>query len=156
MAKKTIHALRAQIAELKSELHALDGQPVSRTGVEVEIAEQVDRWHAQGQDLHRGRLLRAAAGRPVDLLRVQVGAMSVDLGPVLALLLGKDALRDALQAGVDTVPKGLPPAARAERMAALRAELFDLEVTEEREVLAAVDSPIARRHDADPAALLAA
>lgn len=76
---------------------------------------------------------------------------------VLCALIGKDEIaRLARERMRPFANDGIPPAARAESIAALRAKLVALEEAEEREIIAleAAGHTVIRREDADVATLL--
>ena len=153
MSKKQIDALRARIAAHSAEIQSLEAY--TRSPAEIERAAR-----ARVQDIE-GRGLRALQGA--------LGAMAegasfaglnprdpADLAPLLVALVGADAVSARLAALIAGMPPGLDTAPRNARIAELRAERFQLELAEEAAIVAAEARGewIARRPDADPAAVL--
>ncbi len=85
---------------------------------------------------------------------MRAGHVVIDLLPVFIRMLGAAAVTKALLKDIDSIPAGLQPEARTERLAAIVAELRALESVEETLIRDSGEA-IARRADADPAAVLA-
>lgn len=160
-----ISVLRNDIKAKTAELVALKAQPRSRAQVAALAAEVVAKCAATGGDQMRQAVECLAAGQHAGLFTVTGSAMTVhgpvtlniDLGPVLAHLLGAKVMRSALQTALTNIPEGLDPAARVERTAAIELELEDLQTAEERLIREAahVGQDIPRRHDAAARIVLA-
>ena len=80
----------------------------------------------------------------------------VDLGPLLAALLGPDKLAASLVRYADALPASTDRTARAQRLAKIAAELDEIEDQEEIEImrLESLGLSPGRRGDADPAIVL--
>lgn len=160
-----IQDLRGKITELRAEYSAMVAQPRCRDEVSRLVRDGVQDAAGVGERQTARTLAQLAAGLPVDLLAVNVSAMTaqgpvqvrIDLLPVMVRLLGAAAVRKALTAGVDAIPEGLPSDARAERLAAVTAELVDLQTKEENLIREAADAgqDIPRRPDAGARFVLA-
>jgi len=144
---RKIETLRARIAALQVERAALLRQKRNRAQVVDAIGDLVQHWAAEGADLVARELQRAAEGGPPDPLRIRT-----ELGPLFAALLGADAVRAALLAGIEAIPVGLDATDRADKLVTLGVELDRLEKDEERLCEA---EGIDRRPDARPEIVLA-
>lgn len=149
----TIELIREQITALKGEQAAIISQPFSRDAVERAVRDGVKDCESisEAQTLHT--LQRLAAGQPAPLLSVRESS-SIDMLPIFVRMLGTAAVTKALLRGLDYIPAGLAPEARASRLAAIVAELHTLESSEEQLIRDGGEA-ITRRVDADPAAVLA-
>ena len=149
----TIELIREQITALKGEQAAIISQPFSRDAVERSVRDCVKDCESisEAQTLHT--LQRLASGQPAPLLSVREGSY-IDLLPVFVRMLGTAAVTKALLRGLDSIPVGLVPEARTDRLAAILAELRALEGSEETLIRESGEA-INRRADADPAAVLA-
>lgn len=148
-------AMRATIAALRAERAKLQGHVRDQADARAEIAAYV----ALAADPINARLRYAAAtGITPDLLIARPRADgAVDLGPVLAALLGPDLLAAALAAHIEQLPPESDRAERAARLAEIAAELDRLENAEEIEVvrLERQGLTVDRRADARPGIVLA-
>ena len=162
-----IAALREQIATLQAEQRTLQGQPLWRGDVELQIRGLVHHLHALGSEALSRELERSAAGAFPTPFHVQgnlpigqvngVAPFSVDLGPLLVALLGEEAVLATLLKNKAIIPVGLKPAERTARLAAIAAELDRLEVEEEALIESSemFGEQITRRRDARPEIILA-
>lgn len=144
---RKIETLRARIVAIQAERAALLRQKRNRAQVIQSIDELVAHWAAEGADLVARELQRAAEGGPPDPLRLKT-----DMGPMFAMLLGADAVRAALLAGIEAVPVGFDEQDRADRLVTLGVELDRLEKDEEA---LCESGGIDRRPDARPEIVLA-
>ena len=151
----TINEIREQIAALKGEQAAIITQPVSRADVEQAVRDGVRGCEPFSEAAILQTLQRLAAGQPAPLLTVRAGPVVIDLLPVFIRMLGAAAVTKALLKDIDSIPAGLQPEARTERLAAIVTELQTLETDEETLIRESGDDAIPRRPDADPAAVLA-
>jgi hypothetical protein len=153
-----VFSLRERIASLQREARHLRQQTRSPAEVAAQISAQVDAWSEQGTKEIRRSLLCMALGQNVPALRAEVeeGAATfgaeATLGPVLAMLLGADALKERLVVQLDAVPACPDTADRLARLEAIGEELDSLEQEEESAVCEAELSGeiILRRGDARP------
>lgn len=169
-----VQKLRAEIAQTQEELEWLADAALPKSDLKAAIAASVA--SNLGDEGTAGLLLQMAAAdagargeAASQLLRVRastrpephapgVSSVDLDLAPLLALVLGKEAIIVALHQRVDALSytAGPPAAERPAKRAKLRAELRRLETAEEAAIVAAEDAGeyIARRADADPAVIL--
>jgi hypothetical protein len=158
---EAINTLRSEIAERTKQLNALENAPQSRADMTQRVEDYATRAHAQASAEIREELRRRSVqSLPLDgLAEIEAGAGSrkVDLGPMLAALLGPKAFAKALASLLGDVPEGLDAAERAKRITELEVEILTLSRKEEREIraLEAVGLEVIRRADAPPAAVLA-
>lgn len=156
-----LKTIRALIAAKKAELHTFgDVNHLSRSEAEAVIDRHVDSLAAQGTARvgHAVALLLGGHGLSNALAVRSVGAPALlDLGAVLAAVLGADPLKAALRSHLADVPEGLPRAARIARRAEIDAELWTIEAREEALIVAAEASgqSVQRRADARPEIVLA-
>ena len=168
-----VQKLRAEIAATQEELEWLADAALPKADLKAAIAAAVSRDLG---DEGAGLLHQIASGDPRaagaaagQLLKLQaftrpephaqgISAVNIDLGPLLSLVLGKEAIIAALHQRVDALSytAGPPAAERPAKRSKLRAELRRLETAEEALIVAAEDAGeyIARRADADPAVIL--
>lgn len=146
--KPSIAQLRARIAELQAERATLRASGDSHAEVCAGIDEFCQNAAARG-DQSLGYAVMS--GTLAEGLTVKPGPGGViDLAPVLASLMGADAMAAALQRHVRLMADGPNAADRAARLAEISAELDRLERDEETQIEAseATGAPIARRADA--------
>lgn len=151
----SIETLRARIAALIAERHDLrNAAPTA-----AERHANVRAWcRAQAASAQGGIDYRVGVGDFSDLLAVRVTAGSrVELAPMLAAVLGADALADSLCRNLVETSDGPSPAEREARIVEIGRELDELETQEEAQIEAseATGRPIARRGDARPEIVLA-
>ncbi|WP_088285943.1 hypothetical protein [Ideonella sp. A 288] len=156
MSAPTLETLRAKIMETQARRATLTGAPPAHSEIRAALLAHL----SESAD----RTSRAAGARvashPAHALRVPVGPDgSVDLAPLLSLLFGPDRLAKPLLSAMEglNLPDGMPAAERAATVAALDAELDDLERREEREVcrMEAAGRRVLRRPNARPDIVLA-
>lgn len=157
-----IDTLRKKIAALQAERDTLNAQKRSRSEVAAMLDSMVTQWATAGQSTLSRELQRATMGgasepltlRGVAPIASAPGAVQINLnvGPLLVVLLGQDAVKAALIASLGTLPEGMPSVQRLERLSAISAELDRLETEEEALVEA---HGIERRTDARPEIVLA-
>jgi hypothetical protein len=158
---EAINALRSQIAERAKRLEALQGAPQSRADMALRVDDYAARAHAQGTaELRHELQRRSVQSLPLDgitVVEAGAGSRRVDLGPMLAAVLGPKQFAKALVSLLGDVPEGLDAAERAKRITELEAEILALCRDEEREIrtLEAMGLEIIRRPDAPPAVVLA-
>lgn len=150
----TINEIREQIAALKIEQAAIITQPVSREAVAQAVRDGVRGCEPLSEAAVLQTLQRLAAGQPAPLLQVRAGPVVIDLLPVFIRMLGAANVIKALLKDIDSIPVGLQPEPRTERLAAIVAELRTLESSEEKLIRDSGEA-IPRRADADPAVVLA-
>jgi hypothetical protein len=152
---KKLDAARARVATLKRDISAVETMGPSRAEIRSQTAAYLAQVEAQGQGAIGRRITDPGERLHAGGLLAPVGAKN-DLAPVLLALLGVDAVMASLDRHMAALPEGLDAPARAARLDALRAELFQAELAEEAQVMAAEDrgERVTRRADADPAAVL--
>ncbi len=156
--------LRARIQALQAERTDLEAQRRSRAEVAAMVDAMTNIWHAQGLAQLERDVGLAAAGEPVDFLTIKgvspvtaapgVAQVSLQVGPLLVALMGRDAVKSAFAAAIEGIPSGMPAAARVERLRAIAAQLDDLELQEER-IIESSGGEFERRADARPEIVLA-
>lgn len=150
----TLASIRARNEALQREHGALQNAEPNRAETAADF-ESFCRGAAAAGDQRLA--YHTATGNPADafVLRCMPDG-TVTVAPLLAALLGPDKLAAELCRHLPDGPGGPPAAERAERLAAVAAELFEAECVEERliEASEAAGVPIARRADADPRAVL--
>ena len=139
-----IEKLRADIARLQAERAELLRVKRSRTEVGECIQHLAAHWHSEGQRILTRELQRLSEGGPGDPLGT--------FGPLIAMMVGRDAVAAALTAALPTVPEGLPPQARAD---ALVTNGVALDRAERAEEAICEAEGIDRRPDARPEIMLA-
>ena len=151
--QEQLHQIRAKIEALVNERDEIEAAPIPRDEVEAQIAVVIDaQWSDQilspepSGVLHggfNGAELQRMIARPALLVAVIPDAVKAYLMGLYDRDLGAAA-------------PGLPALQRRRRLAELDAEIFALEVSEERQVeqLEAEGVDVIRRPDADPAAAL--
>jgi hypothetical protein len=155
MTRAKIDDLRAQVVALKRERAAVESAPQSAAETRAAINAACAQWAAAGAEQLAPLVRGMAVGQEfATALRVPAQGV-VDLGPILAHLLGPQALAKALLKTID-VPDGITPAERVTRLADLDARLETAEREEERliDALERQGAYVARRGDADPRAVL--
>jgi hypothetical protein len=150
---KTLDKLRGRIAATQAEIDGIDTTELSRGEMQTRAAAYAAELELDGIRILGRRLQEAARTGALGALLVPVGS---DAGPVLAALLGADALVARLAPALAAVPDCASRADRSARVAQLRADLLALEIEEEAAVCAAESrgEPVQRRPAADPAAVL--
>lgn len=148
------------MAEIKAAIADLEATPSrSREEVRRSLHQQFTAWAADAERTTQAHVKLVAEREPADaLFKLTAGpGNAVNLGPLLAVLIGPDAMLQALSRFVAAVPEGVPAAERAARLDASRADLFAAELAEEHVVVGieAAGQRVRRRADADPAAVLA-
>ena len=147
-------ALRAARLPLLAERQALPAEDYGRDEARGDVATYCT---AAAADAH-GRLAYAVGiGNPGQafVLRARPNG-ELDVGPLLAALLGPDKLAGALGQFADALPPSTDRAARAARLVEIAAELDAIEEAEEIEIMRLENlglTPI-RRGDANPAIVL--
>ncbi len=153
----TIATLRADIAALTAKRTTLIDGPRPRAESRADIDAQCRAWQEAGRSLYGYPVAMAAHGLSIrDALNVRPKGDDVDLGPVLAFVLGADVLAAALTPSLERFDEGPPAAHRAAKLAEIDRQMLELERAEEAliEASEAAGLPIARRGDADPRAVL--
>lgn len=152
-------AVRESIQALKIEAARIESQSCSRDHVQRAVHDGVRDGESEAHSPQT--LQRLAAGQPATLLTVKAmtshGQVSIDLLPIFIKVLGAPAVTKALLRGLDDIPVGLNPDARATRLEAIKTELYRLETSEEATIREAENAGevIARRPEADPRCVLA-
>lgn len=152
----SVDDIRAALGAKKTEREGIAEAPPSR----AELGECLDRAiDAAGERAERIMSSRVQSSdyHTESLLTARVEGDRVNLLPTMIAVLGVDAVRQGLSRFVERAEDGPSPAERAERLAAIDAELLDLEMAEERavRVLETEGVEIIRRGDANPAVVLA-
>jgi hypothetical protein len=152
-------AIRESIHALQIEAAGIEFQWRSRDHVQEAVHEGVRGGESEAHTLPT--LQRLAAGQPAPLLTVKAmtphGTVSIDLLPIFIKVLGAPAVTKSLLRGLDDIPVGLNPDARATRLETIKTELHRLETSEESTIREAENAgeAIARRPEADPRCVLA-
>lgn len=151
--------VRNQIEATKQRLAELDVLPQSRSETLAAVRAWCDRTAADSARLLAARVRAVAHGQPLDgalVVRSIAPGAPIDVAPLLAALLGPETLAQHLVRFLEGAPEGVTAEQRAASHAKVNAELFALELAEERliENSEAEGAPIARRGDADPRAVL--
>ncbi|HZF31346.1 MAG TPA: hypothetical protein VE907_19680 [Gammaproteobacteria bacterium] len=163
-----VQRLRASIAKLKAERAELLQAPVTKGEALARIDAHLD-YLAGEAAVNVTPFLTRGPPQPRDLIppaqtRLVDGIATVGFDSVLRFLAwhNREALRAALVAGVnryyETRSDGVDDETLAQRLAALEAELLELETDEELAIMAleaAGVRTVLRRADADPRALIA-
>jgi hypothetical protein len=154
MSLKKVEGLRAQVAALKSERETLSALHANV----AELGQSYRAWlRVASESTERTVRSRLLAGEFESLMRVRpMPDGTVDLGPVMLRLFGPDVISDALLRHVADEAPTPTAAERAVRLAEIEREALALEVAEEAalEALEQAGTPVARRADADPRAVL--
>jgi hypothetical protein len=154
----TVTQLRDEIAALKVRRTAVLDSPISKAERDAAVlAWCVDQSAAIHDNVHHFVAGVAYGGSLAGLLQVRAAQTSVvDLAPFLAHVIGPDVLARSLCKHFADTPEGLSAAERAEQLAAADEAILDLELAEEKFIVASeiAGAPIARRADADPRAVL--
>lgn len=150
---KEIETIRAQIAQLKSELAALRVMPIHPDDLPQRVAKVVKTLAARVDENALGALLAASSppGNQDDPLRL--ACFVSDQPGILHAWLDPAGLTKKLTALARPHATGaVPLAERPQRQADLERRLFKLEVEEERLIVQAESAgvEIFRRHDLDP------
>lgn len=152
-----VENIRAKREPLQAERDEVVGAPPAR----AELTAHLDRTLIEAADrADRGVAARIASRDygAETLLRAypQGNDNRVDLLPTVIALFGVDVVRKGLLRFVARAEDGPSPTERAERLAAIDAELLTLEQAEERAIraLEAEGVDIVRRGDASPAVVL--
>jgi len=162
--------LLEQISEIRDAIYPLHAERASLQQLKrsrTELVAEVDRRITELVNAGRAQMLtdlrRIAVGdMPNFLVAEAIGGSArtirTDLGPVLAALLGEDALRAAFLRDLERAPDGLDSAAKADRLKEIEAELLTLEMREEALIVDAEAQGLAvfRRPDARPEIVLGA
>jgi uncharacterized small protein (DUF1192 family) len=149
-ARKKIDELREKIRTLQGERKGLEAQPRSRSEVRDRVEALVQQWQREVRGEHSRNLRLIAAGQFHSLIP------SDRIGHALVLLLGAERVTAALLADIDAVPEGLEVAEREQRIAAIDADLDQMEAEEEALIVCAEDAGerLPRRADARPEVVL--
>ena len=126
------------------------GQSEARAGIAAHVA-------AAAAEIDQRLRYCVTTGQLTDVLALRARPDGyVDLAPMLAVLIGPDALAAALDRYALDLPASTDPVATADRLAGIAAELVAIEDAEEVEVcrLEGLGERPARRADADPAIVL--
>jgi len=162
-----LNELRQQIHELQSERLTIIRQRCSREQVKAMLDSWLATAEKQGHAAPQLAVDRAMAGQAFAPLYAHgnaaviqspgAAAFSLELGPLLISILGKAAIKKSLLPLVEQLPDGLAPEAKAQRQAAIDAELLRLETEEEARIveLEQAGDHILRRPDARPEIILA-
>lgn len=155
-----VESLRATIRTLQAERERLQQQRRSRQQVVDTVRAMVSGWERKGRAHMARHLAMAAAAEPsapltmhgVGVVKTSPGPVEVviDPAPLLVAMLGTEAVEAALLATIDSVPEGLTPELKRDRLAQIAASLDAAEIEEERlvEQSEADGMPIGRRPDA--------
>lgn len=153
VATKKLAATRAEIADAIRKRAEIESAPLSRADVRGRLMQRVAslRERALRPFAHRVAVLGSPGEPDPFVLGADRGA--VDVGPLLALLLGPDRVAELLQPVLDTLPAGMSAEARRNALAELDATITRLGHAEEDivESLEAQGVAVTRRSDADPA-----
>lgn len=164
MTAKTIPAIRADIAKLKSELGRIEaaGRPVAETlpGLAAQIAALAEPYR-KGICRAAAAVLAARTDADTSLYRafcLEFGQPEFAVGAVAALL-GERIVANIeaeITMQAPACPAALSDDERRAALASLRRRLRSLERDEESMILAdrAIGNHVTRRPDADPAAVL--
>lgn len=160
--RSRIDALREQIGASKHELRQLGHQMRSPSEVRTLVEAQVEQWAEQARDGLRQELREVSVWRRSLNMEVHVSdasptiPASARLGPLLALMLGADTLKERILAQLDAVPECPDTPERLARIEEIGRELDDLESEEERLICEAEErgEVILRRGDARPEIVL--
>jgi hypothetical protein len=152
---KKLDTARARVATLKREITIVETMGPSRAEIRGQTAAYLAQVEAEGHRAIGRRVTDPGERLHAGGLLAPVGAKN-DLAPVLLALLGVDAVMASLDRHMAALPEGLDSAARATRLEHLVGGLFQAELAEEAQVMAAEDrgERVTRRADADPAAVL--
>lgn len=163
--QKQILAARAKIEILKRERAGILASPRSRAQVAALVDDHLTSFASAGAADRQLAVERLAAGQQAGLFMVSATAVTaqgpvsvnVNMGPILAQLFGAEVLRKALETAVQSIPEGMSPEAREERLAAIAAELDRLQTQEEGHIRDAelTGEAIPRRLDAEARFVLA-
>jgi ribonuclease HI len=158
-----VQTIRERITDRQQARKAVTRALVSQRESHARIASWLEQAQSRGA-LSVGAFIRPGSNpKSFRLLPTDTNSPAELASAIEALLatLAGDALADALGASVEDEAAaaggwGLPAAERAERLAAIDAELFGLELDEEHAIerLEAEGVVILRRRDADPRAVL--
>jgi len=150
----TVTTIRAAIAALRADAASIENAEPNRAERVAGIEAHCRAAAAAGDQRIAHHIATDNPGE-VFVLRCMPDG-TVNAAGLFAALTGPDKLAAELCRHIPEGPGGLPAAERAERLAAIAAELFGAEVAEERliEASEAAGVPIARRPDADPRAVL--
>lgn len=159
---KQLDRIRARIFALKDSHAGITALPPSRDGAAVVLERQLVALAADGQARLKVHMRKLAAGSEPAASLFQAPIASVYgrdhamLAPLLAALLTPAALMNALGPLLASLPEGLGDADRKAQLAAIDAELWALELEEERLIVEAEarGEAVQRRADANPAAVL--
>lgn len=159
--------LRQRIAALQAERTEIDRQKRSRE----EVKSAMDTWlssaEQQGREALHLALERVVVGQAFTPCHVHGTAavfdshcaapLSLDLGPLLVMILGKAGVKKSLCVYLDGLPEGLDPESKASRLAEIEGELYQLETEEEARIVELEDAGeyFLRRPDARPEIILA-
>lgn len=153
---QSLTQLRGEIVQLKTHRDQLQRSTQSRDEIRSQL---VPHLKAESDALRRsiGHKLLGNVGEPLKL-RVSPNGF-VDVGPVLALLMGVPQVAKALTACLEGYVDADAPteAQRATELQDVEERLYSLEMAEEAEVchLEAIGHAVARRGDARPEIVLA-
>lgn len=145
-----LEKLQTQIVARQHELAAVRAMPRAQSEVAADVVALVDAAHAAGTEALALNLqiLGMASPRHENPFKFPTHGGSVNLTPMLAAVLGKDALTRALLAGAENAPAGITSDERAQRIEAITKELDELQWREAELVL---ETGVDPRANADPA-----
>jgi hypothetical protein len=147
-----LESVRARIAKLREEHEHIALAPPTLDQALARVDQFVTDIGRPIEDFYIGSFMAAADYRRPDTFR-QVDVLALAAS---AELLG-EKLKARLRRQYDKTPDGLTDADRKAKLSALDRELLDLELVEESLIRSAETAgfDVLRRHDADPAAVLA-
>lgn len=150
-----VDAVRRENRALKSKRAGITSVAANRSEAKALIETRVRAMAAEGlAALNRDVAAIAHTGSfDPDSLRL---GRALDLGPLLVALLGERKAIDAYTKHLDALEHAPPATERQAIVAEIDAQLFELELREERliEATERTPNPIRRRADADPRAVL--
>jgi hypothetical protein len=150
--------IRAEIAATKLHRVTIADAPISKAERDAAVlAWCIDQSDAVHPQVHHFVAGVAYGGSLAGLLQIRpTPSGTIDLAAYLAHLLTPEVLARSLCKHFADTPAGLSAAERADQLAAADEAIFDLELAEEKLIVASelAGAPIARRADADPRAVL--
>ena len=155
VALKRLDALRVKIAEKALERIKVDNAPQSREDVRDGLRRYAERAVSEALRPLAFKLAGIGSGEPPPFIARGLGG-AVDLGPLLAVIVGPARLVELLQPVLATLPDGMSTADKRAALRALDAEILALEHLEETVVqdLESQGVGVTRRGDANPAVVL--
>lgn len=153
-----IAAERAAITEINAAIRKVERIGGNLPEAMQRAAAYAQRAHAQGAEIIRRAGQAAAAGRDIgEAFRPHTQWDRVDLGPILAVLMGAETFAELVSANIADYAKPGPDAAqRAADLAELQRQLLEAERREEDLVVRSESTraPVLRRPDARPEIVL--